>query len=89
MVMSAKLYDRWAVSSVKDALSIWRSVFISGVRQCGKTTLAHQAMPDGDFRTLDDSALFDVAEFPSVIKGFDKTAILEVAFRGGNPRLEA
>ena len=60
--MSSKLYKRWAVSSVNDALSIWRSVFVSGVRQCGKTTLARQALPEGDFRTLDDSALFDVAE---------------------------
>ena len=60
--MSSKLYKRWAVTTVNDALSIWRSVFISGVRQCGKTTLARQALPEGDFRTLDDSALFDVAE---------------------------
>lgn len=59
--MSEKLYGRWAVASVNDALSIWRSVFIAGVRQCGKTTLAHQALPDGDFRSLDDSALLDVA----------------------------
>ena len=60
--MSSKLYKRWAVTTVNDALSIWRSVFISGVRQCGKTTLARQALPEGDFRTLDDSALFDIAE---------------------------
>ncbi len=59
--MSGKLYERWAVSSVEDALSIWRSVFIAGVRQCGKTTLAHQALPDVDFRSLDDSALLEVA----------------------------
>ena len=59
--MSEKLYKRWAVPSVGEALSIWRSVFIAGVRQCGKTTLAHQALPGGEFRTLDDSALLDVA----------------------------
>lgn len=59
--MSEKIYERWAVSSIKEALSIWRSVFIAGARQCGKTTLAHQALSNGDFRSLDDSALLDVA----------------------------
>ena len=59
--MSEKIYERWAVSSIKEALSIWRSVFIAGARQSGKTTLAHQALSNGDFRSLDDSALLDVA----------------------------
>ena len=59
--MNEKLYSRWAVESVKDGLSIWRSVFIAGVRQCGKTTLARQLKVDGKIRSLDDSALLDIA----------------------------
>ena len=49
------------MESVKDALSIWRSVFIAGVRQCGKTTLTRQLEVDGEIRSLDDSALLDIA----------------------------
>ena len=59
--MNEILYSRWAVESVKDGLSIWRSVFIAGVRQCGKTTLARQLKVDGEIRSLDDSALLDIA----------------------------
>ena len=59
--MVGNLYKRWAIESVKDALAIWRSVFIAGVRQCGKTTLARQIGVDGEIRSLDDSALLDVA----------------------------
>ena len=59
--MNKKLYSRWAVESVEDGLAIWRSVFIAGVRQCGKTTLARQLKVDGEIRSLDDSALLDVA----------------------------
>ena len=59
--MNGKLYSRWAIESVKDALAIWRSVFIAGVRQCGKTTLTRQLGIKGEIRSLDDSALLDVA----------------------------
>ena len=59
--MAGNLYKRWAIESVMDALAIWRSVFIAGVRQCGKTTLARQIGVDGEIRSLDDSALLDVA----------------------------
>ena len=59
--MARQYFDRWAVASVKDALAIWRSVFIAGVRQCGKTTLAGQLDLGGAVRSLDDSALLDVA----------------------------
>ena len=47
--MSEKLYSRWAVESVKDALAIWRSVFIAGVHQCGKTTLTRQLEVNDDY----------------------------------------
>ena len=59
--MNETLYNRWTVESVKDALSIWRSVFIAGVHQCGKTTLTRQLEVDGEIRSLDDSALLDIA----------------------------
>ena len=59
--MNEILYNRWAVESVKEALSIWRSVFIAGVRQCGKTTLTRQLDVEGEIRSLDDSALLDIA----------------------------
>ena len=59
--MKEILYNRWAVESVKEALSIWRSVFIAGVRQCGKTTLTRQLDVEGEIRSLDDSALLDIA----------------------------
>ena len=59
--MNETLYDRWAVESVKEALSIWRSVFIAGVRQCGKTTLTRQLDVKAELRSLDDSALLDIA----------------------------
>ncbi len=59
--MNGKMYSRWAVESVKEALSIWRSVFIAGVRQCGKTTLTQQLDVPAEIRSLDDSALLSVA----------------------------
>ena len=78
--MNETLYNRWAVESVKDALSIWRSVFIAGVRQCGKTTLTRQLEVDGEIRSLDDSALLDIAnEDPAgfVKRPFGKTMIVD------------
>ncbi len=59
--MAEKFYKRWAIENVKEALSIWRSVFIAGVRQCGKTTLARQLGVQGEIRSLDDSSLLEVA----------------------------
>jgi len=55
-------YNRWAVEIVKESLSVFRSVFIAGVRQCGKTTLTRQLqLPAGEWRTLDNSAQRKVA----------------------------
>ena len=55
-------YKRWASASVKEALDVFRVVFVSGVRQCGKTTLTKQlALPDSELRSLDDSAMKKVA----------------------------
>ena len=55
-------YKRWLATSVKEALEVFRVVFVSGVRQCGKTTLAKQlALPDSELRSLDNSAMKKVA----------------------------
>ena len=55
-------YKRWASASVKEALEIFRVVFVSGVRQCGKTTLTKQlALPGAELRSLDNSAMKTVA----------------------------
>lgn len=60
--MAEAEYGRWAVERVREALGIFRSVFIAGVRQCGKTTLARQLrLPDCEWRTLDNSAQRTVA----------------------------
>ena len=55
-------YKRWACIAVKEALEVFRVVYVSGVRQCGKTTLAKQlALPDSELRSLDNSAMEKVA----------------------------
>ena len=60
--MSKTEYKRWASDSVKEALKVFRVVFVSGVRQCGKTTLTKQlAFPDSELRSLDNSAMKKVA----------------------------
>ena len=60
--MSKAEYKRWAAASVKEALDIFRVVFVSGVRQCGKTTLTKQlALPGAEMRSLDNSAMKQVA----------------------------
>ena len=60
--MSKAEYKRWSATSVREALEIFRVVFVSGVRQCGKTTLAKQlALPDSELRSLDNSAMKKVA----------------------------
>lgn len=57
-----KEYKRWQTESVKEALKLRRVVVISGARQAGKTTLAHQVLPkNGDYRTLDDTDMLDFA----------------------------
>ena len=60
--MPKTIYKRWAATSVKEALEIFRVVFVSGVRQCGKTTLTRQlAIPGVEARSLDNSAMKKVA----------------------------
>ena len=60
--MAEPEYKRWAAASVKEALEVFRVVFVSGVRQCGKTTLTRQlALPDSELRSLDNSAMKKVA----------------------------
>lgn len=60
--MAEDEYKRWAVETVRDALSVFRAVFIAGARQCGKTTLTKQLdLPGGDLRSLDKAALLAVA----------------------------
>ncbi|MBQ3289226.1 MAG: ATP-binding protein [Kiritimatiellae bacterium] len=60
--MSNAEYKRWASASVREALEVFRVVFVSGVRQCGKTTLTRQlALPDSELRSLDNSAMKKVA----------------------------
>ncbi len=55
-------YIRWAKGVVENALKVRRIVFISGERQCGKTTLTKQVRPSGAiWRTLDDSKLLKLA----------------------------
>ena len=55
-------YKRWATKSIQEALAIFRTVFIAGARQCGKTTLAKQIhVPSDNWRTLDNSAQRKVA----------------------------
>jgi len=60
--MAERVYVRWCSEGVREALGIFRAVFISGARQCGKTTLAKQLqLPKGEWRTLDNSAQRKVA----------------------------
>jgi len=60
--VAAKEYARWQISAVKHALKIWRTVVISGPRQCGKTTLVKQIFKKNvGYRTLDDAELLNVA----------------------------
>jgi predicted AAA+ superfamily ATPase len=57
-----KKYKRWMETSLKQALSKRRVVVISGVRQCGKTTLSKQmAIDNSIFRSLDDVTLLKAA----------------------------
>ena len=57
------IYPRWQQANIREALSTRRVLLLSGVRQCGKTTLA-KAIGDKDteYRTLDDLTLKRAAE---------------------------
>lgn len=55
--------QRWAGKRIEDALKVWRVVYVSGARQCGKTTLVRQFEREGggEYRSLDEAALLEVA----------------------------
>jgi predicted AAA+ superfamily ATPase len=57
-----KIYPRWQADIVRRALRERRVVILSGVRQCGKTTLAKQIITDKDiYRTLDNVQMLQAA----------------------------
>lgn len=56
------MIDRFAARKVRDAMSDTPVVVIQGPRQCGKTTLAREVMPDLPYVTLDDSIALDAAQ---------------------------
>ncbi len=52
------IYPRWQKQNIREALNTRRILLLSGVRQCGKTTLAKELVDKNiEFRTLDDSTL--------------------------------
>jgi predicted AAA+ superfamily ATPase len=58
-----KLYPRWQMATIKQLMLERRVLLLSGVRQCGKTTLAHQLESEQtEYRTLDDGTLREAAE---------------------------
>ena len=58
-----KLYPRWQMATIKQLMLERRVLLLSGVRQCGKTTLAHQLESnETEYRTLDDGTLREAAE---------------------------
>ena len=58
-----KLYPRWQMATIKQLMLERRVLLLSGVRQCGKTTLAHQLeSEETEYRTLDDGTLREAAE---------------------------
>jgi uncharacterized protein len=58
-----KIYPRWQKATIKQLMFERRVLLLSGVRQCGKTTLAHQLESnETEYRTLDDGTLREAAE---------------------------
>jgi len=58
-----KLYPRWQMATIEQLMLERRVLLLSGVRQCGKTTLAHQLESnETEYRTLDDGTLREAAE---------------------------
>ena len=76
-------YIRWYENAVLDALKYSRVVIISGVRQCGKTTLieriSNNLKKSSSFRTLDDDDLLQLAldDPKGFVKHNDKTMIID------------
>ena len=58
-----ELYPRWQKAIIKQLMLERRVLLLSGPRQCGKTTLAHQLeSTETEYRTLDDVTLREAAE---------------------------
>ena len=56
-------YPRWQKENIQEAMTSRRVLLLSGVRQCGKTTLAKELVDeDTEYRTLDDLTLKQAAE---------------------------
>jgi len=79
-----KLYPRWQMATINQLMLERRVLLLSGVRQCGKTTLAHQLeSEETEYRTLDDGTLREAAENDphGFIKRNVKTLIIDEAQR--------
>jgi predicted AAA+ superfamily ATPase len=58
-----ELYPRWQKATIHQLMLERRVLLLSGPRQCGKTTLAHQLeSEETEYRTLDDGTLREAAE---------------------------
>mgnify|MGYP003669114748 CR=1 FL=1 len=56
-------YTRWQKDNIQKAMQTRRVLLLSGIRQCGKTTLAKELIDEGtEYRTLDDVTLKKAAE---------------------------
>ena len=75
-----KLYPRWQKATIKKMMLERRVLLLSGPRQSGKTTLAHDLESDQtEYRTLDDGTLREAAENDpqGFIKRNTKTLIID------------
>ncbi|MEN8247062.1 MAG: ATP-binding protein [Thermodesulfobacteriota bacterium] len=75
-----EFYPRWQKATIKQLMFERRVLLLSGVRQCGKTTLAHQLESDEtEYRTLDDGTLREAAENDpqGFIKRSSRTLIID------------
>ena len=76
-----EFYPRFAASLVATALADTPVVMIAGPRQCGKTTLARDLVPDKrDFLTMDDDTLLAAARSDpaGLLRGLGSVTIDEV-----------
>ena len=76
----AELYPRWQKATINQLMLERRVLLLSGPRQCGKTTLAHQLeSEETEYRTLDDCTLREAAENDpqGFIKRYVKTLIID------------